>query len=243
LPTTFNSSLITLIPKVENADTITQFRPIALANFVFKIIPKILSLRIAAIASRIISPQQHGFVQGRNISDCILTTSECFNLLDNKCFGGNVAIKVDITKAFDTLSWDFLLKVLTAFGFHNTFVDWVRAILHSAKLSLLVNGRSVGYFSCGRGVRQGDPLSPILFCLAEEALSRGITNLISTGKLSAISSPRGTTAPSHVLFADDVIIFCRGNRRSLMSVMKFFEEYGINSGQVINKNKSHVFYK
>ncbi|KAL6135028.1 hypothetical protein ACLB2K_067256 [Fragaria x ananassa] len=205
LPASFNSSLITLIPKVDHVDTIMQFRPIALANFVFKIIPKIISIRLAPIASRIISPQQHAFVPGRQISDCIMSTSECFNLLDNNCYGGNVAIKVDIiTKAFDTLSWDFLLSVLQAFGFHQVFIGWIQALLHSAKLSLLVNSSSAGYFSCGRGVRQGDPLSPLIFCLAEEVLSRGIDNLVITGQVHTISSPRAVPIPSHVLFADDV---------------------------------------
>ncbi|KAL6219812.1 hypothetical protein ACLB2K_007571 [Fragaria x ananassa] len=114
----FNYGLIILIPKVEHADLIKQFRPIALTNFMFKIIPKILAFRLSSVAARLISPQQHAFVPGRNISDFILTTSECFNLLDSKGFGGNVAVKVGITKAcFDTLSWDFLLHVLQAFGY------------------------------------------------------------------------------------------------------------------------------
>lgn len=136
LPASFNSSMIILIPKVDHAVTIKEYRPIVLSNFVFKIIPKILSPWLASIASRIISPQQHAFVPGRNIADCIITTSECINLLDSKCHGGNVTIKMDITKAFDTLSWDFILHVLEAFDFPPTFVSWVRAILHFAKLSL-----------------------------------------------------------------------------------------------------------
>ncbi|KAL6203455.1 hypothetical protein ACLB2K_027155 [Fragaria x ananassa] len=119
LPVSFNSSLIILIPKVDHADSIKQFRLIALANFVFKINPKILSIRLASVASRIISPQQHAFVPGRNIADCIVTTSEYINLLDSKCHGGNVAIKLDITKAFDTLSWEFLIHVLEAFWFQS----------------------------------------------------------------------------------------------------------------------------
>ncbi|KAL6124854.1 hypothetical protein ACLB2K_077362 [Fragaria x ananassa] len=122
LSSSFNSSIIILFPKVEHADCIKNFRPISLANFIFKIIPKIISLRLTEIASRIISPQQHVFVKGWNISDCIMTTLECFKLLDDKCYGGNVAIKVDITKAFDTLSWDFLAHVLQAFGFHHVFM-------------------------------------------------------------------------------------------------------------------------
>lgn len=76
LPDSFNSSFLILIPKVEHADSISQFRPIALSNFIFKVIPKILSMRLASIASRIISPHQHAFVPGRQISNCILTTSD-----------------------------------------------------------------------------------------------------------------------------------------------------------------------
>lgn len=87
----------------------------------------------------------------------------------------------------------------------------------------------------------GDPLSPLLFCLAEEVLSRGLSELLMGGRLKPISSPRGTVAPSHVLFADDVIVFCRGDQQNLALVMSFFEEYGLNSCQIINKAKSHVF--
>ncbi|KAL6177270.1 hypothetical protein ACLB2K_048796 [Fragaria x ananassa] len=95
LSASFNSGLIILIPKEEHADSIKQFCPVALTNFVFKIIPKILALRLSSVATRLISPQQHAFVPGRNISDCILTTSERFNVLDSKGFGGYRIIEGD----------------------------------------------------------------------------------------------------------------------------------------------------
>ena len=117
-----NSSFVALIPKVQEADAITQFRPIAMANFSFKIITRILADRLGPIASRIILPNQFAFLKGRQISDCIFLASECVNLLDNKGRGGNVAIKFDVAKAFDTLNWDFLRRVLKAFGFHATFI-------------------------------------------------------------------------------------------------------------------------
>ena len=236
-----NSSFVALIPKVQEADVITQFRPIAMANFSFKIITRILADRLAPISSRIILPNQFAFLKGRQISDCIFLTSECVNLLDNKCRGGNVAIKFDVAKAFDTLNWDFLRRVLNAFGFHATFVEWISSILASARLSILFNGSPVGFFSCSRGVRQGDPLSPLLFCLAEEVLSRGILRLVDMGHVQAISSPRAVKVPSHVLFADDIMVFCKGDKRSLLNLMAFFEEYGLNSGQLVNKTKSHVY--
>ncbi|XP_061999298.1 uncharacterized protein LOC133716631 [Rosa rugosa] len=236
-----NSSFVALIPKVQEANVITQFRPIAMANFSFKIITRILADRLAPIASRIILPNQFAFLKGRQISDCIFLASECVNLLDNKCCGGNVAIKFDVAKAFDTLNWDFLRRVLNAFGFHATFVDWISSILASARLSILFNGSPVGFFGCSRGVRQGDPLSPLLFCHAEEVLSRGLLCLVDMGHVQAISSPRPVKVPSHVLFADDIMVFCKGDKRSLLNLMAFFEEYGLNSGQLVNKTKSHVY--
>ena len=179
----FNSNTVVLIPKIPNADNMNQFRPIAMANFKFKILSKILADRLSQIMPALISKEQRGFIQGRNIKDCILTASEAINLIDSKSFGGNIALKVDIAKAFDTLEWSFLLKVLNSFGFNNQFCDWINAILGSAYLSISVNGSQHGYFQCTRGVRQGDPLSPLLFYLAEEVLSRGISKLVENGDL------------------------------------------------------------
>jgi len=76
-------------------------------------------------------------------------------MLDKRHFGGNVALKVDIKKAFDTLDLNFLIAVLKKFGFSYVFTDWILAILHSARLSILVNGKAMWFFSCSRGVRQG----------------------------------------------------------------------------------------
>ncbi|KAM2736700.1 hypothetical protein PS2_024364 [Malus domestica] len=201
-------SFVTLIPKAQDTDSISQFRPIAMTNFMFKVITKILADRLAPIAAQIIFPNQFAFLKGRHISDCIHLASECINLLDNICDGGNVAIKFDLAKAFDTLSWDFLTRVPQAFGFHSSFVQWISFILHSAHLSILFNGSPVGFFSCSRGVRQGDPLSPLLFCIIEEVLSRGISKLVHSGCIIPISFPRSVQAPSHVLYADDIIVFC-----------------------------------
>lgn len=95
-----------------------------------------------------------------------------------------VALKIDVSKAFDTISWDFFIKVLKQFGFHTTFTNWISSILHSAKISISINGAQHGYFNCKRAVRQGDPLSPLLFCITEEVLSRSIKKLVEKGKLN-----------------------------------------------------------
>jgi hypothetical protein len=118
-----------LIPKIPSANSIDQFRLIAMANFKFKIISKVLADRLAQILPSIISKEQRGFVNDRNIKDCVCLASKAVNLLPKKAFGGNLALKIDISKAFDTLSWDFLLKVLKNFGFSEIFCNWIHVIL------------------------------------------------------------------------------------------------------------------
>jgi len=99
------------------------------------------------VAARIISPKQYGFVQGRQIKDCIGIAFEAINLLSKKVHGGNVAYKVDIHKTFDTLSWKLLLLLLSRFGFHPSFVGWISTILRSTMFTIRINGCLVGFFS------------------------------------------------------------------------------------------------
>ncbi|KAM1823097.1 hypothetical protein ACFX14_025043 [Malus domestica] len=179
-----NSNFLVLIPKVEDAISMTHFRPIALANFLFKIIPKILAIRLSHVVQRIISPHQAAFIPGRRITDCIGLVSECFNVLDKKTRGGNMGVKVDIAKAFDTLDWSFLLR---------------------------------------------------------EALSRGLSCLQLDGLTKPTFAPRGCISPSHVLYADDLFIFCRSDGVTLRNLQGFFDRYSRASGQFINKAKS-TFY-
>lgn len=237
----YNANNLILIPKSSNADTVSQYRPIALANFKYKIVSKILADRLASIMPSIISPEQKGFIQGRQIKDCICLASEVINQLDKKTYGGNLAFKIDMAKAFDTLEWPYLLKVLHAFGFNNTFCNWIKVILESATLSISINGSQNGYFNCKRGVRQGDPLSPLLFCIAEDVLSRAITHLVEKGKVSLISSSRHHNFPSHVLYADDVMVFCKGNIASVNALKDLFWTYATASGQHINPAKSTIY--
>jgi hypothetical protein len=171
----------------------------------------------------------------------IETSGTACVLLHNKSFGGNLALEIDITKAFDTLDWNFLLKVLRNFGFNDVFCGWIKTILHSAYHSVIVNGKSYGYFNCSRGVRQGDPLSPLLFCLAEDVLSRAITFLVNQEHLKQIKGTRNVMVPSHSFYADDLFIFCKGNLSGIKALKTLFSQYALESGQVISPNKSTIF--
>lgn len=98
-----NSNLVVLIPNVPHPDKIEQFRPIALANFQFKVITKVMADRLATIAPFIVSLQKRGFIPRRSIHDCICITSEAINMLPKRVFGRNMVLKINIVKDFDTL--------------------------------------------------------------------------------------------------------------------------------------------
>lgn len=233
----YNSNTIALIPKIPNATSIDQYRPIAMANFKFKIITKIIADRLSQLMPVLISKEQKGFIHGRNIRDCLCTASEAANLLLNKSYGGNLILKIDISKAFDTLEWPFLLKVLKTFGFNETFCNWIDVILKSAFLSISVNGKAQGFFNYSRGVRQGDPLSPLLFCIAEDVLSRGISKLVMDGKLNLIKGTRKIQVPSHSFYADDLMVYCKGNISGLEHLKDLFKKYALDSGQMVSTSK------
>jgi len=96
------------------------------------------------------------------------------------------------------------------------------------------------FFPCSRGVRQGDPLSPLLFYLAEDVLSRGLSKLVNDKNILHMASAQGFLTPSHILYADD-IFFSIGNNKSLRNLSIFLKTYGDFSGQYVNNSKSSFF--
>ncbi|XP_026458492.1 uncharacterized protein LOC113359008 [Papaver somniferum] len=160
-----------------------QFRPIGLSNFSLKVFTKILSMRMASLMNKLVSPQQVAYIKSRSIHEQVLLASELVNEMKMKRRGGNVSLKLDITQAYDSVSWVFLFKVLQQYGFSIAWCNWLKELLSSAKISVMVNGRPNGFFSMHRGLKQGDPLSLILFVLMEEVLSKRLQNMVEKNKL------------------------------------------------------------
>lgn len=215
---------------------VTDFRPVAMGNFFYKIFTKVIATRLGTFLGEILSPSQYGFVPGSNIRTCIALAFETINSLQMGLIG-NIALKVDITKAFDMVLWDFLEFVLKCMHFSPRFIIMVRNILRSAMLSILINDSSHGFFSCSRGVWQGDPLSPLLFCLAKEALIRWIDHSIDSGELTVHRK-----LPHHLLYAVDVMIFVEATHSNGRRITNILKDYCNLSGWKFNASKSSVFF-
>jgi hypothetical protein len=238
LPISWSSTNLILIPKCDNPRYCSEFRPISLCNFANKVISKILASRIAPLLDRIISSSQAGFVKGRLITDNVLLAQELISQINRKVRGSNVVFKLDMEKAYDRMSWFFIIKVLRAFGFPETLIDLVWRLISNCWFSVIINGTANGFFKAGRGIRQGDPLSPTLFVIAAEAFIRGIHTLTVYSQIQRFGIPSGCPLISSLSFADDIVIFSNGNRSSVRRLVRFIQLYERCSGQRVNSSKS-----
>lgn len=142
-------------------------------------------------------------------------------------------LKVDIKKAFDTVSWDFVLKLLQAQNFPLIFRCWVNECISSPRFYVAINGELAGFFKGKKGLRQGDPLSPYLFLFVMEVLSNLIVKAARAGRIRPhpkCSDPELT----HLLFADDLLIFSNGSRWSLGGVCSIIKQFKRMSGLSMN---------
>nr|XP_027122759.1 uncharacterized protein LOC113739671 [Coffea arabica] len=143
-----------------------------------------------------------------------------------------------MTKAYDRMSWVHITSVLRKFGFGERFIDIVWRLLANVWFSVIINGASHGFFKSSRGLRQGDPLSPVLFVIGAETLSRGLNNLAQQKGYLGFRVSRACPRVTHLAFADDVMIFTNGATAGLKGVMHVLGAYQQSSGQLVNTQKS-----
>ncbi|GAA0155152.1 hypothetical protein LIER_43308 [Lithospermum erythrorhizon] len=196
-----------------------------------------MSSRLATILPYLISDFQAGFVKERLIEDNILLPQELIHYIDQPGYGGNVLLKLDMSKAFDMLSWKFLQTILTKFGFDANWIQRVMSCISNSWFSVLVNGEAAGFFKSSKGIRQGDPLSPGLFILAEDYLLRSLQKLMQEHPAMSYNTKCNLNIPC-LAYADDCLIFYNGSKSSLSKISKLLDHYQSVSGQVLNTAKS-----
>nr|XP_025679104.1 uncharacterized protein LOC112779059 [Arachis hypogaea] len=173
VPEDLGETTVVLIPKTSQPKSLNQLRPISCCNFVYKIVTRVLVGRLRRVLDAIISPVQSAFVKGRLIQDNIVIVQEAFHKLNQKenHESNDIAIKLDMNKAYDRLEWNFLQRVMEKFGFSKDWVRLMMSCVKSASYRFKINGNLSTKIIPQRGLRQGDFLSRYLFILAAESFT------------------------------------------------------------------------
>ncbi|XP_042952198.1 uncharacterized protein LOC122289281 [Carya illinoinensis] len=155
---------------------------------------------------------------------------------------GSMAIKLDMSKAYDRVEWDFLEAVLLRLGFSENWTSLLMGCVRSVSYSVLVNGIPGETFTPTRGLRQGDPLSPYLFIMCAEGLTSLLQIAERDGSIQGVSASKRGLKINHLLFADDCVIFSRAKMEEWTRIMYLLAIYERASGQVLNKQKTSLFF-
>lgn len=241
-PTPLNHTFIVLIPKTKRPTKPSEFRPISLCNVICRVISKVIANRLKSLLNLVISPNQSAFIPNRLITDNAMIAFETFHYMRKKKTGkkGFLALKLDMSKAYDRVEWIFLEKMCRKLGFCEKWINLVMKCVTTVSYSILVNGKKTESFTPSRGLRQGDPISPYLFLICAEGFSTLINKAEQEGNLTGIRIARTAPQVSHLFFADDSVLFFRATQAELDKVKEIIASYEAASGQRVNLVKSEL---
>ncbi|XP_043700369.1 uncharacterized protein LOC122651103 [Telopea speciosissima] len=233
-----NKTLICLIPKTRHLESADQFRSISLCNVTLKIATKLIADRLRGALDSIISPAQSAFIHRRLISDNILIVHEVFHYIKKrkKDWTKLFALKLDMRKAYNRLDWRFVEAILSRLGFHHRWVQLVMECIRSVSYSLLINGSTKVTINPSCGIRQADPLSSALFILCSQVLSSVITAAEANGSIQGIRVRNRGPKMTHLLFADDCLLFGQANLQEVTTLKDCLELYCKASGQEVKSS-------
>jgi len=240
LPKGVNSTILALIPKKFETKEMKDYRPISCCNVIYKVISKLIAKRLKEILPQFIAGNQSAFVKDRLLIQNLLLATEIVKDYHKESVSDRCAIKIDISKAFDSVQWSFLENVLHSLNFPQEFIHWIMLCITTASFSVQVNGELVGFFNSSRGLRQGCSLSPYLFVIAMDVLSKMLDRAAGFKKFGY--HPRcQTIGLTHLTFADDLMVLSDGKVRSVEGIVSVFDEFAKKSGLKISMEKSTIY--
>lgn len=242
LPKTWGEIYLVLIPKSDNPKLVLDFRPISLCNVSYKIISKLLTNHLKQIIHKIVGKEQSAFLAGKSCFDNIIAAQKIVHSLESEIRNPpRMILKVDIAKAYDMVEWEAVLATLHLMNFPVLWISWIRACMSCARFAILINGQVTQWFDSGRGLRQGDPLSPYLFLLISQNLSAMLNHALYQNWIPGFDG-RLNVNFNHLMFTDDLIIVTRASRSAARACRVCLDTYRDLTGQMPNANKSNIYF-
>lgn len=211
LPKGINSTILALIPKKNDAVFMKDYRLISCCNVVYKVISKLLANRMKGLLPLFISLNQSAFVKDRLLMENVLLASELVKNYHNDSVTERCAMKIDVSKAFDSVQWSFMLTVMAALNFLVKFIIWIKKCIELASFSVKINGELADYFNSKRGLHQSCALSPYLFIVCMQVLSKLLDKAAIEKKIRYHPYCKDLSL-THICFANDVLVFSDGRR-------------------------------
>ena len=235
LSVTQKLGILTCLPKGEKSqEFLKNLRPITLLNVDYKILSGVLAMRMREVLPNIISDSQKGFLKDRYIGENIRLVFDIIQFL-KKIRKQGLILLIDFEKAFDSIEWEYILKILKAYNIGRHFIRWFKILYTDSCSCVINNGYLSEQFVLGRGCRQGDPLSPYLFILAIEPLAMAIKNHNSIQGLTV-----GHNQFKIGQYADDTFLLLDGTENSLREAINIFHLFFQCSGLKMNMQKTQV---
>ncbi|KAL2649884.1 hypothetical protein R1flu_018012 [Riccia fluitans] len=233
-----SGAIVKLILKSEEKAKLSNWRPISLLNLSYKLAGRILAKRLKELIPKLVDEEQTGFVHGRSITDNIVSLSLCQELAVAKK-EPVLFVKLDFVKAFDRVQHAFHWSTMRCMGFGSEIITLTQAFVSEGHARVHMNGRYTKSFKLERGVRQGCPISPLLFSISTQPLMWLLREGEQKGEIEGVSVPKGGTL-LHRLFADDSGVAVKAEERNFRNLCKIIEWFEKISGAQLNPAKSVI---
>lgn len=229
---------------MKNPEGVIDFRPISRCNVIYKIVSKVIANRLKPWLNSLISNTQSAFIANRWIIDNILIAFKSLHHMKTSYFGKKsfMALKLDMSKAYNRVEWLFLEKILLKMDFQASWVSLIMECITTVSYSILVNGEPKGMIKPSRGLRQGDPLPPYLFLFCAEGLNAILKQAADVGEIQGFSISRRGPKLTHLFFTDDCLLLFRSSLEECEKIQELLAIYENASRQMVNKDKTTLFF-
>ena len=229
-------AVLTLLPKIgKDHRYLKNWRPLSLLNTDYKILAKVLASRMQRVIKSLVKDDQVAYIKGRYIGENIRKISDVFEYCSNKIDPG-IALFLDFEKAFDTINWQYLVKCLDCFNFGEYFTNWIKILYKNPMCTVINYGHATEFFQLSRGIRQGCPISALLFLLVAETMANRIRNTKGINPVNINGCTVGITQ-----MADDTTLFLK-DLLSVSNALNLLERFSKVSGLNLNKDKTEAVF-